>query len=49
MKTSGIEEFKSVLRRSALLIVAAVLLGIVVVNVVRQLGGPNYQASARCC
>jgi len=47
MKTSGIEEFKSVLRRSALLIIAAVLLGSVVVNVVRQLGGPKYRADAQ--
>jgi len=49
MKTSGIEEFKSVLRRSALLIIAAVLLGSVVVNVVRQLGElGRYDTEARC-
>jgi Mrp family chromosome partitioning ATPase len=47
MRTSGIEELKSVLRRSALLIVAIVLLGVVAMNVIRQVGGPHYQADAR--
>lgn len=47
MGSTGIEELKSVLRRSAVLIVAVVLIGVVAMNVVRQLGGPHYQASAR--
>jgi Mrp family chromosome partitioning ATPase len=47
VKTSGIEELKSALRRSALLIVGVVLFGVLVMNVVRQLGGPEYQAGAR--
>jgi Mrp family chromosome partitioning ATPase len=47
MRTSGIEELKSVLRRSVVLIVAVVLFGVLVMNVVRQVGGPAYQASSR--
>ena len=47
MRTSGIEELKSVLRRSAVLIVAMVLVGIVAVNVIRQMQGPSYRADAR--
>jgi len=47
MRTSGIEELKSVLRRSAVLIVAVVLVGVVAVNVIRQMQGPSYRADAR--
>jgi Mrp family chromosome partitioning ATPase len=47
MKTSGIEELKSVLRRSAFLIVGIVLLGVIAMNVIRQAAGPHYQAQAR--
>ena len=47
MRSSGIEDLKAVLRRSALLIVAIVLIGVVVMNVIRQVGGPSYDASAR--
>lgn len=47
MRTSGIEELKSVLRRSAALIAAVVVVGILGMNVIRQLGGPEYQAQAR--
>jgi Mrp family chromosome partitioning ATPase len=47
MRTSGIEELKSVLRRSATLIVGVVLLGVLAMNVIRQLAGPEYQAGAR--
>jgi Mrp family chromosome partitioning ATPase len=47
MRTGGIEELKSVLRRSAVLIVAVVLLGILAMNAIRQMSGPQYQAKAR--
>ena len=47
MRTSGIEELKSVLRRSAVLIIAVVLVGVVAVNVIRQMQGPSYRADAR--
>jgi Mrp family chromosome partitioning ATPase len=47
MKTSGIEELKSVLRRSAVLIVGVILFGVLVMNVVRQLAGPEYRAGSR--
>jgi Mrp family chromosome partitioning ATPase len=47
MRSSGIEELKSVLRRSAVLIVAIVLIGVVAMNIIRQVGGPHYQASAK--
>jgi Mrp family chromosome partitioning ATPase len=44
---SGIDELKSALRRSAVLILGVVILGIVAMNVIRQLGGPQYQSKAR--
>lgn len=47
VKAGGIDELKAALRRSALLIVGVVLIGIVAMNVIRQLGGPEYRASAR--
>jgi Mrp family chromosome partitioning ATPase len=47
MRSSGIEDLKTVLRRSAVLIVAVVLIGVVAMNVIRQVGGPSYDASAR--
>jgi uncharacterized protein involved in exopolysaccharide biosynthesis len=47
MRTSGIEELKSVLRRSAFLIVGIVILGVLAMNVIRQAGGPHYEAHAR--
>jgi Mrp family chromosome partitioning ATPase len=47
MRSSGIEDLKSVLRRSAVLIVAVVLTGVLAMNIVRQIGGPLYQASAK--
>jgi Mrp family chromosome partitioning ATPase len=47
MKTSGIEELKSVLRRSAVLIVGVILFGVLAMNLVRQLAGPEYRAGAR--
>src|SRR5437899_11452244 len=47
VKTSGIEELKSALRRSALLIVGVVIIGIVGMNAIRQLAGPKYQAGAK--
>jgi Mrp family chromosome partitioning ATPase len=47
MKSSGIEELKSVLRRSATLIVGVIVLGILALNVIRQVAGPEYQAGAR--
>jgi len=47
MRSSGIEDLKTVLRRSAPLIVAIVLIGVVVMNVIKQVGGPSYDASAR--
>ena len=47
MKTSGIEELKSVLRRSSMLILAVVLAGVVGMNVIRQVSGPQYRAHAR--
>jgi tyrosine-protein kinase len=47
MRSSGIEDLKTVLRRSALLIVAIVLIGVVLMNVIKQVGGPSYNASAR--
>jgi Mrp family chromosome partitioning ATPase len=47
MRTSGIEDLKSVLRRSALLVLGIVVVGVVAMNVVRQLGGPKYRAEAR--
>ncbi len=47
MKTSGIEEFKAALRRSAWLIAGLIVLGAVAMNVAKQLAGPEYQAGAR--
>lgn len=47
MRSSGIEDLKAVLRRSAVLIVAIVLIGIVAMNLISQAKGPSYQASAR--
>jgi Mrp family chromosome partitioning ATPase len=47
LRTSGIEELKSALRRSALLIVGVVLLGIVGYDVMRIAAGPEYLAHAR--
>lgn len=47
MRTSGIEELKSVLRRSAVLIVCVVLVGVVAVNLIRQFAGPSYRSDAR--
>lgn len=47
MRSSGIEDLKAVLRRSAVPIVAAVLIGVVAMNVISQAKGPDYQASAR--
>ena len=47
MRNSGIEDLKAVLRRSAVPIVAAVLIGVVAMNVISQAKGPDYRASAR--
>jgi Mrp family chromosome partitioning ATPase len=47
MRSSGIEDLKFVLRRSAVLIIAVVLLGVLAMNIIRHVGGPSYQASAR--
>ncbi len=47
MRSSGIEDLKTVLRRSAVLILAVVLVGVVAMNAIRQIAGPRYQASAR--
>jgi Mrp family chromosome partitioning ATPase len=47
MRSSGIEELKVVLRRSALLIVAVVVIGVLTMNILRQVAGPHYTASAR--
>ncbi len=47
VKASGIDQLKSALRRSALLIVGIVVLGILSVNLVRQVGGPQYESKAR--
>ena len=45
--TSGAEAFKAARRRSALLIVALVVLGAVALVTLRQLQGPRYEASSR--
>jgi Mrp family chromosome partitioning ATPase len=47
LRTSGIEEFKSALRRSAFLIAGVVLLGVIGYDVMRQAAGPEYLARAR--
>jgi Mrp family chromosome partitioning ATPase len=46
MTSGGAEAFKAAVRRSLLLIVLLVLLGVVAVNVLKQLEGPRYDASA---
>jgi Mrp family chromosome partitioning ATPase len=47
MTSGGAEALKAAIRRSLALIVLLVLLGIVSVNVFKQLRGPQYQAAAR--
>jgi Mrp family chromosome partitioning ATPase len=47
LRTSGIEELKSALRRSALLIVGVVLVGVLGYDIMRQAAGPEYLARAR--
>ena len=47
MNSGGAEALKAAIRRSLLLIVLLVLLGVVAVNAFKQLRGPRYQASAR--
>ena len=47
MRTSGIEELKTVLRRSAFLIVGVVIIGVLAMNVIRYFGGDEYKARAR--
>ena len=47
MKPSAIEELKTVLRRSLPLILGVILVGMVGLNVIRQLGGPAYRAQAQ--
>src|SRR5205823_8222807 len=47
MNSGGAEALKAAIRRSLLLIVLLVLLGIVAVNAFKQLRGPRYDASAR--
>src|SRR2546423_9688873 len=43
----GAEALKAAIRQSLLLIIASVLIGIVVVNVVRQARGATYSASTQ--
>jgi Mrp family chromosome partitioning ATPase/capsular polysaccharide biosynthesis protein len=45
--TTGIEDLKAALRRSAWLMVALILFSIAAMNLVKQLAGPEYRASAR--
>lgn len=47
MTSGGAEALKAAIRRSLLLIVLLVLLGIVCVNALKQLQGPRYGAGAR--
>ena len=47
MTSGGVEAFKAAVRRSLLIIVGLIVLGIVAVNVFKQLQGPQYDASAR--
>jgi Mrp family chromosome partitioning ATPase len=47
MNSGGAEALKAAIRRSLLLIILLVLLGVVAVNAFKQLRGPRYQASAR--
>jgi hypothetical protein len=49
MRSSGIEDLKTVLRRSAVLIVAVVVIGVVGMNVIRQGHDPSYNASRVSC
>jgi Mrp family chromosome partitioning ATPase len=47
MTSGGAEALKAAIRRSLLLIILLVLLGVVAVNAFKQLRGPRYEASAR--
>jgi Mrp family chromosome partitioning ATPase len=47
MRSSGIEDLKTVLRRSAVLILAVVVIGVLAMNIISQARGPSYQATAR--
>src|ERR671935_388368 len=47
MTSGGAEALKAAIRRSLLLILLLVLLGVVAVNAFKQLRGPRYQANAR--
>jgi Mrp family chromosome partitioning ATPase len=47
MTSGGAEALKAAIRRSLVLIVLLVLLGIISVNAFKQLRGPQYQAAAR--
>jgi Mrp family chromosome partitioning ATPase len=47
MKSSAIEELKTVLRRSLPLILGVILVGMLGLNLIRQLGGPAYNAEAK--
>jgi len=47
MMSGGAEALKAAIRRSLPLVVVCVVLGAVIVNVVRQLQGPEYAADAR--
>jgi succinoglycan biosynthesis transport protein ExoP len=46
LNVSGIEDLKAAFRRSGWLIVALVIMGVVAMNVIKQLEGPKYQASS---
>jgi polysaccharide biosynthesis transport protein len=47
MRSSGVEELKAALRRSAWLIVALTLVGALVMTLIKQLNGPEYGATAK--
>jgi non-specific protein-tyrosine kinase len=47
MMSGGAEALKAAIRRSLPLVIVCVVLGAVIVNVVRQLQGPEYAADAR--
>jgi Mrp family chromosome partitioning ATPase len=47
MTSGGAEALKAAIRRSLPIIIGFVLLGIVAVNVVKQLQGPRYEATAK--
>jgi Mrp family chromosome partitioning ATPase len=47
VSSAGAEAFKAAIRRSLLLIIVLVLLGIVAVNLLRRLEGPRYDANSR--